>query len=762
MTETRPDLRLPLRHVRVLDLADEVGEAAGRLLADLGAETVKVEDSASSLDAGPRFAGFALGPLVRNANKATASPDRLPELLAGADIVLATPRTLAAVDRAEHPHLVVVVTSPFGMTGPRSTWQATERTLLALSGSLSRSGRPGDTPLLPPDGLANATAAAQTAWTALVAHVQRLRTGTGQLVDLSRHEAVVTGLDPAFGVQGSAAAGRSGKIRRDRPPADSYPVYPCADGFVRLCLLAKRQWRGMFEWLGQPADFADPKYDSISARVAAGDRLDALIVELFRDARGADLVEEAARRGVPLAQVLSLGEALAADHFRSAGVVRRVEVAPGLDASLPVGCVSVDGELHGWRSSSFATSMAGDWPARGTTRGFLGNTGPHPFSGLRVLDLGVIVFGAEAGRAFADLGADVVKVESLAFPDGLRQTRGGEAINASFAWGQRSKRSLGLDLRSERGRELFLDLVRSCDVVLSNFKPGTLESLGIGYDVLSTINPGIVVLESAAFNARGPWARRLGYGPLVRAACGISSLWRYDAQDAECWDGVTVFPDHVAARVAAIAVTSVLLDREVTGRGGHVEIGQSDVVLHQLAPLAALESLAPGSLAALGNAARTPLGSVLACRGDDEWVVVEARSLDEVELLGKVIEAGDGVDVGAALHGWTADRTPDEVMETLQAAGIPAAAMRRLDELPADPQLLARGTYTTLRHPGLPDELPTEDCAAPFTDLPVPDLRPAPMVGEHTRLVLADVLGLESQDIERLLRDGTVHEGHAP
>src|SRR3546814_17694950 len=82
-----------------------------------------------------------------------------------------------------------------------------------------------------------------------------------------------------------------------------------------------------------------------------------------------------------------------------------------------------------------------------------------PFEGLRVLDLGVIVFGAEAGRAFADLGADVIKVESIAFPDGLRQTRSGEAMNASFAWGQRNKRSIGLDLRSEAGRAVFLELV---------------------------------------------------------------------------------------------------------------------------------------------------------------------------------------------------------------------------------------------------------------------------------------------------------------
>lgn len=760
MTEPSSDLRLPLRSVRVIDAADEVGEAAARLLADLGAETVKVHlPPLEHTGAGPRHDGVALGPLVRNANKSAVAPEALDDLLPGADIVLTTPRTAPLVDTEAHPHLVVVVSSPFGTTGPRAGWQATERTLLALSGSLSRSGRPGDWPLLPPDGLAQATVSTQTAWTALVAHLQRRRTGQGQVIDLSHHEALVTGLDPAFGVQGSAAAGRSGRIRRDRPPADSYPVYPCADGYVRLCLLAKRQWRGMFEWLGSPEEFADPKYDSISARVQAAVRLDPQIAALFASSPGAELVDEAARRGVPLAQVLTLGEALQTQHFRQSGTVREVELAPGLHVGLPVGCVDVDGTRHGFRTPAQARPNDHGWAPRSVRDGFLGAPAELPFTGLRVLDLGVIVFGAEVGRAFADLGADVIKIESLAFPDGLRQTRGGESMNASFAWGQRNKRSLGLDLRSERGRTLFLDLARESDVVLSNFKPGTLNSLDIGYDVLRELNERIIVLESAAFSSKGPWARRLGYGPLVRAACGISSLWKYSADDTECWDGVTVYPDHVAAKVAAVGVAAVLLDREQTGRGGHVEVGQSDVVLHQLAPYAAQESLDPGSIQAQGNRKRVAFGGLYACAGDDEWAVIEARDETEIDLLRKAIGAPDGADLEASVSAWAAAHRPREVMEVLQAAGVPAAAMHRLDEIAGDPQLVARGTFTRMHHPALELELPTENTAAPFGRLSLPPPAPAPAVAEHTRVVLADVLGLDGRAIDELVLSGAVHEG---
>ena len=347
---------LLLTGLRVVDMADAAGEAAARLLADLGADVVKVEPPGGlpARGEGVRVGGAGLAFALRNAGKRAVAADigtargrgDVEKLLRDADVLFADLRGAEALDvdalTERLPRLVVVVSSPFGRRGPRSGWQATERTLLALSGSMSRSGRPGDVPLLPPDGIATATAAAHAAWAALVAHAVRRRTGRGQVVDLSQHESLVVGLDPAFGVQGSAAAGRPGRFDPGRPPADSYPIFRCADGHVRLCLLAKRQWRGMFAWLGEPEEFADPAYDSIRARMKAKDRLNPLIAALFAGEPAAALVEEAARRGVPLAQVLSMGEALGADHFTKAGSVAAVEVAPGTTITAPTGFAEVD------------------------------------------------------------------------------------------------------------------------------------------------------------------------------------------------------------------------------------------------------------------------------------------------------------------------------------------------------------------------------------------------------------------------------------
>ena len=159
----------------------------------------------------------------------------------------------------------------FGADGPRASWRATDPVFYALSTALSRSGPTAGRPVLPPNGIASATAAVQAAWAALVAYYHRLRYGTGDYIDFSRFEAVVQSLDPPFGSEGQAAVGqkRSSELWRGRPRNQQiYPTFACRDGHVRICLLSPRQWRGMRSWLGEPEQFADPKFDTIAARYA--------------------------------------------------------------------------------------------------------------------------------------------------------------------------------------------------------------------------------------------------------------------------------------------------------------------------------------------------------------------------------------------------------------------------------------------------------------------------------------------------------------
>jgi crotonobetainyl-CoA:carnitine CoA-transferase CaiB-like acyl-CoA transferase len=304
--------------LRVLDLSEDAAEWCGRILADLGAEVIRIEPPGGSPGRRDQI-GFAL----RNANKAgvvldldePAGRSALLDLAADADILLESFRdaeaqarglTPAALRQA-NPALVVVSITDFGRTGPYRDRVATEDVLAAAGGVLSRSGLPGGTPLLPPRGVVSLTVGVHAAWAALVAYVKRARTGEGEHVDVSAFEAVVHGFDPGFGSQGSAAAGRSETFPRGRPDAANfYPIFPCADGHVRICLLATRQWRAMFDWLGEPAEFADTRYDAIPARFAASDRLNPLIAALFADRSRDELVAEGTSRGIPIAGVLTV------------------------------------------------------------------------------------------------------------------------------------------------------------------------------------------------------------------------------------------------------------------------------------------------------------------------------------------------------------------------------------------------------------------------------------------------------------------------
>ncbi|WP_055475697.1 CaiB/BaiF CoA transferase family protein [Gordonia sp. HS-NH1] len=785
---------LPLTGVRVVDVTDGLGESCGRFLADLGAEVVRVErpGGSRSRHAEPVEAGISIPFALNNANKnlvildldSEAGRSRFRELVGGADILVETTSAGSGIEpadlREENPALVVVTVSGFGLTGPYRDWAATESVIYAMSGVLSRSGEPGRDPLLPPAGLVEQSVGVHAAWSALLAFYDRLRTGSGQLVDISAFEAVVHGFDPGFGVQGSAAAGRRDDFPRDRPDAANfYPVLRCADGQVRICLLAKRQWRAMFAWLGEPEEFADPVYDTIPARFAAADRLHPLIEEMFAAHTRDELVAEGAARGIPIGGVLRIGEVLDNEHFSAAGTLIDAEIAPGVDARIPSGYVSIGGHRAGFRHRAPVADAGADeytWSTNAEAwrrADDLGEPGSHPFAGLRVLDLGVVVFGAELGRQFADHGADVIKVENREFPDGLRQSKRPNSLSPSVAWGHRNRRSLGLNLRTDAGKELFRKLAADADVVLANFKPGTLDAMGIGYDELRQVNPRIIVSEGSAFGSVGPWNTRLGYGPLVRAACGVSALWRYSDDDTGLSDGSTVYPDHIGGQVSAVTVLAALIARTSRGQGADIEIAQADTALVALGSQLARESLAAGSVSAVGNSDpfASPAG-VYPCAGDDEWIAVTVRDDSEWRSLARVIGREDLADdprfrtvdaridnrteADKVLTGWLADRTPTEAMTALQKAGVPAGAMLRLPELLTDPHLLERNAYSQLEHPLLSGPLPTAVRVARFTSIPDAPLRPAPAPGADTREIALEVLGLDEAELGALVADGVL------
>ncbi|MEB3030555.1 CaiB/BaiF CoA-transferase family protein [[Mycobacterium] nativiensis] len=783
-----------LESLRVLDLAGGDADAVTRLLADLGADVLKVEPPGGSpaRTAPPLLDGVSIPFALHNANKRSVTLDpadegdrrRFLELAAGADMVVDSGNPGRAADFGtscaeladRFAHLVTMSVTDFGTSGPYADWQATDAVLYALSGALSRSGPTSGAPVLPPDGIASATAAVQAAWALLVAYYNRLRCGRGDYIDFSRFDAVITVLDPIFGAQGQVAAARRGVSRwRGRPKnQDAYPIYPCRDGYVRLCVMSPRQWRGLWSWLGEPVEYADPKFGVIGERFAVWPQISVLVRDLFADQDMADLVAAGQARGVPIAAVGDPAAVLAGDHFIAAGAATTAELAAGLRAVIPTGYYVVDDQRAGFRTPAPGLGDAEiGWltesspvPAPDTA------VGVRPFEGVRIVDLGVIVAGGETSRLFGDLGAEVIKVESAAYPDGLRQTRAGSAMSESFAWTHRNNLGLGLDLRSPAGKGIFGQLVGAADAVFANFKPGTLASLGISYRNLCGLNSRVVLAESSAFGEIGPWSARMGYGPLVRATTGVTALWTApEGTDADTgrhpfFDATTVFPDHVVARVTAIGALAALIAARRTGAGAHVHVSQAEAAVNQLDTSYVARAAGPSVVPDIA------VDLVCPCSGDDEWCVISIRSDAEwrsvTEILGDRKLASDRrfgtaaarhahrAELVAALSRHTRERTPADVGELLQASGVAAGPMNRPPDIAEHPQLVHRTVFADMTHPLIEHPLPAETGPALFRNIPAALQRPAPLPGQDTRAICRSVLGLDDAETDRLIADGVL------
>lgn len=744
----------PLSGVRVLDLSTGPMTAVGRLLADLGAHVSPVALQGVNSQDEPVPLDTAIN---RHGLETVTVDDRdtWNHMLAGADILIentapgsdAEAALAVRAIRAANPALVILSVSDFGRDTRFRTWRATTPVLHALTSELSRSGIPGREPLVPPGRhLPYQVAAAQAAVFTVSVLLDRLRTGEGDLIDFAVLEGAMQALDPPYGTAGTASAGVALSAQKRDWAAEQlrYPIIACRDGHVRICLLAKRQWQGMFEWLGRPAEFADPKYYSLRERLTSVELLGA-IGRFCADKTRAELEEQGQRHRVPTAAVLSLAEALRSEHVTGRGLFRDVELGPGLRAPVPVGIVEIDGHRASALNSPALPVARPEQAAilAGRTRRDEG----LPLEGLRVLDLGVIVVGSDTGRLFGDLGADVVKIENSAFPDGLRGNLA--SISHTYAAGHRNKRSISIDLRIAEGQALAHRLVESADVVLTNFKPGVAASLGMDHDTLHRINPGIVVVDSSAFGSTGPWANRLGYGPLVRAAAGFTAQWAYPGERDHFCDAVTVYPDHVAARIGTLAALALLLRRERTGTGGAASVAQSEVMISHLAAEIAGEALGLPE-----PRPEYPWG-LFRAKGDDAWIAVTVRDDADNRALRSVI--GE-----QPLAEWTAIHLPAEAMDLLQTAGVPAGAVLHAADVPGWEYYIDRRAFREELHPHGREPYILENVQIHSGRIADPPLGQAPLLGEQTRELAVELLGLSQDDIDDLMARGVLESVAEP
>ena len=262
----------------------------------------------------------------------------------------------------------------------------------------------------------------------------------------------------------------------------------------------------------------------------------------------------------------------------------------------------------------------------------------------------------------------------------------------------------------------------------------------------------------------------MGYGPLVRAATGVTNLWTSEQDNPAArhpfYDATTIFPDHVVGRITAIGALAALIRRKRCGLGARVHVSQAEAGINQLDTRFVTLSAGAGSVGSgsgSGSPAVHPDSAehlLLACAGDDEWCVVSLSTAADRDAVASV--AG-----GAQLVHWAAQHTPQEVADRLQSVGVAAGPMYRPDEVYRHPQLRWRNVLADMTHPLFEVPLPAETGPAPFRNIPAAPQRPAPLPGADTRRVCRDVLGMDDNEIERLIAEGVLfaaedREGIAP
>jgi crotonobetainyl-CoA:carnitine CoA-transferase CaiB-like acyl-CoA transferase len=788
----------PLAGLRVVDLADEKGELCGRLLADMGADVIRVEPPAGAVSRTlpPLVDGQSLYFGYRNANKRGVVLDLntdegragLHRLLATADVLIEShaPWELGALDlkpstiAARHPHLVMTSISDFGHTGPYRDMVAVDAVMNAMGGTVFKAGRPEREPLIPPGAMAYDVAGVHAAFATLCALWQgsgagsAAHAGWGQHIDLSVLEATAQITDWSYP---NASVMRAAGLTYNEKRAGNgmvYTIYKTMGGYVRMIILSPRQWRAMRAWLGEPEWLQDDSWDLFPTRLANTDVLTPLYVEHFSKMSMEEVSVEAHRRGIVCTPVLRPAETLRNEHLVSRDTFVDFPIVPRADgrtARVASGFFEIDDVRQGPRTPA---PTLGQHSAEVEAELASGTKAPEPalpLAGLRVLDFGIGGVGVEGSRLLAEYGADVIKVESRTYPDFIRIVSGTE-MSPSFASSSRSKRALGINAKTPDGQRLLHRLIEQTDVIIENSSTGTMDDLGIGWKTVHAINPRCVMVDSQLMGTHGAWADWIGYGPSTQPVGSLVHLWSYPDTD-EPAGSQAIYPDHLAGRLCAVGALAVLLGRErVTGEGARVEVAQVEAVVNMLGDLLAKESLEPGTVKPMGN--RNDRGApwgLYPCAGDDQWVAICVRGDHDWEGLQAAMgsPAWAAVPALASLDGrraahdeidehlraWTSGLTKDDVTAALQAQGVPSGPMLTATNQLDDAHFNARGYARPVQQQDL-GPITFDGPAFGATLMAEPFIAQAPRLGEHTRVICSELLGLSSDEIDALFAAGVL------
>ena len=781
-----------MQSIRVVDLSADERAFASYLLAHVSADVVAIEPpgGVAARRTPSMFEAYWRGKSSQVIDHAT--PSSIAELeswIAGADVVIdpytpaegqalgVTPARVAELN----PTAVHVSITPFGATGPKTEWPATDLTIWASSGAHALAGDRDRAPVRTSVPQAYLHAAADAAGAVLIGLYERDRSGVGQHIDVSAQAS-----SAQAALSGIIARANGSTLQIERVAGGlqgAMPIrltWPCRDGYVAITFLFGPAFtdpnQRLMQWL-----FDEGAISADEAAVDWGDALAGMMsqgaspepyyticekIEVFTRTRSqSELFEEGLRRGIYIAPTLDIAGVLTEAHFRA----RNYWHALTIDGQ----SVDVPGPFA--KLSATPIRPPGPAPAVGSeTRRPVAAPAPsprdhvnhgRPLAGLKVLDFMWVIAGPFFTRVLADYGADVIKVESSTR---LEPARGaptfkddapGVETGIPFQNFNAGKRSITVDPSNPAGREVLLDLVRWADVVTESFSPKAMKDWGLDFEALKAVNPDIVMISSCLMGQTGPRAQVPGYGNMAAAIAGFYDLTGWP--DRSPAGPYLAYTDGVAPRFMLVALMAALRHRRQTGEGQHIDLSQAEAALHFLAP-AIVDYGQSGHVAhRLGNRDLTmcPHG-VYATEGDDAWIAIAVDSEGAWQALAELVGLDAGLDLAArqaseadierAISAFTGQHEAFTLTQVLIERGIAAHPVQNSLACLRDDQLEARKHFIAVPHESLGD-IVVENTRARMNRTPGQPTRAAPELGQHSVEILTEVLGYDDEATANVL-----------
>ena len=714
------------------------------MLADLGADVVRPEPpTGDPLRSAPyRYEAWTHRTRVVPVNG--VDDVTFTRLLAEADVVLDTPYQTGAwtVDPATAPQSVWVSLTPFGLTGPRSQWRASDLGVMAASANMYCTGDPDRAPVrcCEPSGYAHA--AAETAFAALTG----LASGRPQRIDVSMQEVIAVAnmatpaTFPRTGFRGVRRGANIGKTREIWPTRDGFVSFGLRGGKARLASLLT------LTGLVDTEMVRSVDWETFSPNTTDDETLAAIerdVAEYFARHTMAELYDIACETNLMLAPINSPKEILASAQLDA----REFFEADDDGIRLP---------------ASFVTMTAGATTTRTRRPTLASPDGPRggAWSGVNIIELGSGAAGPIATRYFAEHGATVLRIESRSRPDFLRvyalgpnNPHGLEGA-AMFDGLNPSKRDVLFNLKHPAAVGLVRRLiVEWADAVAENFAPRAMKGFGLDYLSLVGDKPDLVMVSACLNGQTGPHKNYPGFGGQGSALAGYNFLTGWPDREPVGPHGTIT--DSLAPRFVASALAAGLLHRRTTGQGVYLDVSQVEAAIYTLTPWL-LEYQATGiSRGRAGNDHPNALihgafrcadapdghGGTIA----DRWIAIAAWTPDERDRLVGIT----GPDIGE----YTRSRQATEVADTLQRAGLEAVPVQDFGDLHTDPQVAHREHFVPLTHPVMGPGL-YEHNGFRLSDAAAGYDRSGPTLGQDQDWVLGDLLGLDPDERARLTADG--------